>query len=294
MRIEWRRYLPGLVVSCCLAGQAWAGEPIRAASAHNPPPSERLDAFDRVEVRRLALDADYSDSERSRKAADSVRLNFEKELQEWVATRNALAPRNDPPRVLVIEPRVDGVRLVSGAARFWLGPFMGSSRVLLRLRLVDAATGTLVAEPEFYQHTRGMSGGFTLGVMDKAMLVRVAKLATDYLEGNTSALVGGPTGAEGTAMAPAAPSAGNAAAYNGATATSTGDAAWTPSGTLATELAYTGDPAQAARGLAAIHNCNAQFHEEGTGGDTAGFRAGCWGGKTLEIACANGVCRIVR
>lgn len=295
MRIEWR-LLSALLMSIVVVSHAISAEPIRAGRAYNPPPVERLDSFDRIDVRSVVLDADYSGNERSRKATESVRRNFDKELQSWVATQNARAPRNDPPRVLVVEPRIDGVRLVSGAARFWLGPFMGSSRVLLRLRLVDAATGTVIAEPEFYQHARGMSGGFTLGVMDKAMLVRVASLAADYLEKNTAALVGGPTGAEGTQMAQASPSLGNEMSNGGATNLALQPemqaqvASLVPVGTLATELGYTGDPAQAARSLAAIHNCNGQFRHEGENG----FRAACWSGKVIQIDCDDGVCRIVR
>lgn len=294
MRIEWRLLLPALALCIVMSSHAFSAEPIRAARAHNPPPTERLDAFDRIEIRPVALDEDYSGNERSRKAAESVRRNFDKELQSWVATQNARAPRNDPPRVLVVEPRIDGVRLVSGAARFWLGPFMGSSRVLLRLRLVDAATGVVIAEPEFYQHARGMSGGFTLGVMDKAMLVRVAGLAADYIEKNTASLVGGPTGAEGAEMARTPPSAGSDMP-NGATdvplqaRTQAQAASSVPAGTLAVELGYGSDPAQAARSLAAIHNCNGQFRPEGDNG----FRAACWGGKVIQIDCDDGVCRIV-
>lgn len=289
MRIECGRLLLGAGLSIVVAAQAWAAEPIRATASHNPPPAEMLDAFDRVEIRPMTLDEDYSGSGSGRKARDAVRRNFEKELQPWVAARNGQPARNDPPRVLVIEPRIDGVRFVGGAARFWLGPFMGSSRVLLRLRLVDAATGAVVAEPEFYQHTRGMSGGFTLGVMDKAMFVRVAGLAADYLEKNTTALVGGPTGAEGAAMAspPTGYSPGTAPA-------STPMATGGNTGALSTELAYGDDPAQAARSLAAIHNCNARFRQEGTNGTRSDFRASCWGGRTIEIGCESGTCRVVR
>lgn len=299
MRIECERLLPGVVLSVVmsivLAAQARAAEPIRATASHNPPPAEMLDAFDRVEIRPVTLDEDYSASRSGRKAVEAVRRNFEKELQPWVATRNGRPARNDPPRVLVIEPRIDGVRFVGGAARFWLGPFMGSSRVLLRLRLVDAATGAVVAEPEFYQHTRGMSGGFTLGVMDKAMFVRVAALAADYLEKNTTALVGGPTGAEGTAMAPptSPASPGTPAPATVSTPMAPGGNAVSPVAT-SMELTYGDDPAQAARSLAAIHNCNAQFRQEGTNGTRSDFRASCWGGRTIEIACEAGTCRIVR
>ena len=295
MQIECGRLLSGIVlsviVSMVVSARASAAEPIRASASHNPPPVEMLDAFDRVEIRPMALDADYSDSRSGRKAVDAVQRNFEKELQPWVAARNGRPARNTPPRVLVIEPRIDGVRFVGGAARFWLGPFMGSSRVLLRLRLVDAATGAVVAEPEFYQHTRGMSGGFTLGVMDKAMFVRVAGLAADYLEKNTTALVGGPTGAEGTGMA--TPSAsGPGPAVPASTASVAGGNA-TQDVAMSTELTYDNDPAQAARSLAAIHNCNARFRQEGTNGTRSDFHATCWGGRTIEIGCESGTCRIL-
>ena len=45
----------------------------------------------------------------------------------------------DQPRVLRIEPYVAGIRYISGGKRVFAGAFAGKSRILLKLRIVDAA-----------------------------------------------------------------------------------------------------------------------------------------------------------
>ena len=273
------------VFAVCMALSIWsgagtAGEPIQAEAKWNAPPKERLDAFDRFELLPLTAARDKTNP----KAMDSVQRNLEKEVGGWMAQKNDLPPRSTPARVLRVEPQLDGVRLVSGAGRFWLGPFLGSSRVLLRLRLTDAATGDLIGAPEFYQHASGMSGGFTLGVMDKAMLVRVTQLAAEYLGANYSNLAGGATGAEEAA----------AVARNPAQA-SAGAASSTPpaQGGVSGQWTYDKAPEDTARALAVSRNCTAKFEVVGNGNGCVEYVATCWSGRQLRIDCERGQCAAV-
>lgn len=274
--------LGALLLWTSMAGGAIAAEPIRADVKSNPQPKERLDAFDRYELRPLVVAGKRGNA----KAEESIKRNLDKEIGEWVERKNALPGRNDPARLLRIEPQLDDVRLVSGAGRFWLGPFLGSSRVSLRLRLVDAATGDVVAEPEFYQHASGMSGGFTLGVMDKAMLVRVTKLASTYLEANYSQQTGGASSDDEAADATtsdAEPAPATAEPVS-ANANVSGVNQW----------AYEQSPDDAVRSLAKSRNCNGTLALAGNEGARSKYSVACWGTQQLKIDCEQGMCRIVQ
>ncbi len=191
-----RRIVLGLLLAVAAVGTAWAKDDIRASSGTNPPPAEALGQFDRYELKQATLAPDYAEHPANKEALVAFQRNLDERVGAWVAEQNALAAKNTPPRTLVIEPRIEKIRFISGGKRFWAGAFAGSSQVLVKLRLTDAATGTVIGEPEFYQHAKGMAGAWTFGAADNTMLVRAASLARDYLQGNHVTAQGGATGWE--------------------------------------------------------------------------------------------------
>ena len=132
----------------------------------------------------------------NQEALASFQRNLDERVGAWVGERNAAPATHSPVRTLVIEPRIEKIRFISGGARFWAGAFAGSSRILVKMKLTDQDTGQVIAEPEFYQHAKGMAGAWTFGAADNSMLVRSASLALDYLKDNHAAAQGGRTGWE--------------------------------------------------------------------------------------------------
>lgn len=179
-----------------LALPAGAKETIEASSASNPAPAEAFSAFGRIEVAKIAMDAPWAGQKPNEAAQVNLQANLDERLQPWLAEVNTEAAQAASPRVLRVEPYIAGIRYISGGKRVFAGAFAGKSRVLLKLRITDADTGALIAEPEFYQHAAGMAGAYSFGGADKAMLERVATLAVDYLKANHAQAVGGPTGGE--------------------------------------------------------------------------------------------------
>lgn len=171
-----------------------AKDTIEASSATNPPPTEAFSAFGRIEVARIAMGAPWAGQKPNEAARDNLQANLDERLGPWLAEVNTEAAQAASPRVLRVEPYVAGIRYISGGKRVFAGAFAGKSRVLLKLRIVDADTGAVIAEPEFYQHAAGMAGAYSFGGADKAMLERVATLAVDYLKANHAQAVGSPTG----------------------------------------------------------------------------------------------------
>jgi hypothetical protein len=191
-----RRIVLGLVLAVAAVGTAWAKDEIRASSTTNPPPSEALGQFDRYELKPATLAPDYAEHPANKEALVAFQRNLDERVGAWVAEQNAAPAKRTPARTLVIEPRIEKIRFISGGKRFWAGAFAGSSQLLVKLTLTDAATGDVIATPEFYQHAKGMAGAWTFGAADNTMLVRTASLARDYLQGNHATAQGSATGWE--------------------------------------------------------------------------------------------------
>lgn len=196
MRI-WKLLAVVALSTACTFAFAKDKDEIKPEGKTNAAPTELLSGFDRYEVKPAVLTGVYAGQEINETALASFQRNFDERVGAWVTEQNAKPARHDPARTLVIEPRIDKIRFISGGARVWAGAFAGSSRVLVKVRLVDQATGALVAEPEFYQHAKAMAGAWTFGVADNNMLIRTATMSLDYLKANQSEAVGGPTGWEG-------------------------------------------------------------------------------------------------
>jgi len=212
MNYRWAtRWLVFAVFLLALSSPLWASETIEAASATNPAPAVAFSTFDRFEVAPIAMGSPYAGQNANDVALKDLQADMDRRVQPWLSAKNSQPGKSDPPRVLLIEPRIEKVKFVGGGARFWAGAFAGSSGILLKVRISDKATGALIAEPEFYQHAAAMDGAWSFGAADKAMLERTASLVADYLESNFSQAVGGPTG-KVSASTPAnaqGPAAGN-------------------------------------------------------------------------------------
>lgn len=172
---------------------------IKASTTTNPAPSQAFSEYGRINVKPVVFASGYKGNQAAlAKIAENFTSELSPSLQKWNSV-----PANG--RTLTVEPVVEQISFKSGAKRAFLGPFAGSSGVLMRVTYRDQ-DGRVIAQPQFFQRAGAMSGGFTFGVQDNMMLFRVAKLASDYTVANYSAAVGGPTGADMEAVAePKAP-----------------------------------------------------------------------------------------
>ena len=178
--------------------QSWAAgdvvDYIEAKQVNNPPPSVALDTFDRFEIAKITMDAPYAGQAANEQAKERLQVNLDERVTPVLAQWNAKEAKNSPPRTLKIEPAIRHVKFISGKARFWAGAFAGGTAALLTVKLSDATTGEVIAEPEFYQHANAMGAAWSMGATDKNMLIRITDMITSYLTSNYAVAVGGPTG----------------------------------------------------------------------------------------------------
>jgi len=164
------------------------------SSETNPPPKAPLSTFDRFEVLPVTIAPEFKKGEANQRALARIQSEFDAKVLRLVDAWNKRPAAAETPRQLEIAPHVEKLKFVGGGARFWGGALAGDSAVLMKVTLTDKATGTVVAEPEFYQRAAAMGGAWTGGATDNAMLDRIADLVADYLASNFDEAKGGPTG----------------------------------------------------------------------------------------------------
>ena len=130
-----------------------AADKIEASSMTNHAPSEAFSGFERFEMSKTTMAAPYGGQKANEIAQNNFQLNLDGRIQEWLAEKNIAAAKTDQPRVLLIEPRIEKVKFIGTGARFWAGAFAGSSRVLVKVKFTDKATGQVTTTHEL--DTRG-------------------------------------------------------------------------------------------------------------------------------------------
>ena len=194
-----RGFLLGLALVTLQAAVVSAEEPVGYITAReitNPPPSTALNAFDSFQLSPIEMVAPYAGQPANEQAKTRLQGYVDERVPAIVNAWNSAEAKHSPPRTLKIEPVIRHVKFVSGKARFWGGALAGGTAVLMTVKLSDAATGEVIAEPEFYQHANALGAAYSFGGTDKAMLGRTAELMANYLKANYEAAVGGPTGKE--------------------------------------------------------------------------------------------------
>jgi hypothetical protein len=178
-----------LVATLVLAASAAA-----FAEPQNPPPANALAGYDKYELAPIAMGPPYAGDKGKEKAKEKIQGYMTAETGLVIEQWNKDATGNTRGQTLVIEPRIEKLKVVSGGARFWGGALAGDSYVVMKFRIVEQPSGKQLAEPEFYQRAAAISGAWTFGGQDKDMLHRIVALANQYLESNYKDAVGGPTG----------------------------------------------------------------------------------------------------
>lgn len=85
---------------------------------------------------------------------------------------------------LVITPKLIGLHIVSGGARFWAGAFSGESYIDMDLLIVDSETGETIAEPRVRRSASAMTGAWSIGKSDRNLLDYIADITKQYLIDN--------------------------------------------------------------------------------------------------------------
>jgi hypothetical protein len=108
---------------------------------------------------------------------DKLRVRLLPLLDEWKADKSS--SRTAGP--LVIRPKLQSLRVVSGGARFLIGGLSGDSVIDMNLELTDSATGAVIANPRITRTASGIGGAWTFGGTDRNLLNYIVEIAHQYL-----------------------------------------------------------------------------------------------------------------
>jgi len=183
--MKFRFLLPVMLAALCCACVTH----IHSSVTENPPPEEPLSAFQHFRLEPVF--AANSQVSKQTAAMAKISTNTQMKLERTVAGWEDKSPSG---RTLKIEPCITELKFVSGTKRVFAGDFAGSSAVIMHLRLTDADTGKVIADPEFYQRAAAEAGKWTFGGADNGMLVRISTVAQQYMQRNYDTAIGGPTG----------------------------------------------------------------------------------------------------
>lgn len=161
-----------------------------AEGANNAPPAAPLNTFQRFEIAPVAMGAPFAGQKGNEVARERLQANLDERAQPLLKEWNAM-PVGEAPKTLKIEPQIRYIRFITGGKRFFAGALAGGSSIMVKVKLSDAATGEVLAEPDFYQHANAMGAAWSFGATDKTMLIRISNMVTEYLRANYTQAVGG-------------------------------------------------------------------------------------------------------
>ena len=149
-------------------------------SAKLDRPTRPLSSFSAFELNPMVFSVAIKEEEGKLEEAQEFEQNLNDKLLPLLESWNA-ASNQGSSGALSIETELTGLRIVSGGARFWAGPFAGDSFIDMDLRLVDKGTGEEIADVRIQRNAGAMGGAWSIGKSDQNLDEYIVSIVYDYL-----------------------------------------------------------------------------------------------------------------
>ena len=173
-----------LVVVGCSSDPARRAAVAEVEVARLAPPLKPLAEFSEYELKPIAMStgvqADDAKVAVAQELGAKLHARITPLLEKWRASRGQPMQSG----VLLIEPKVQELRVISGGARFFLGIMMGESFIDMDVKLTDSATGQVIATPRVRRSAGAWGGTWSIGATDRNLLDYITEIAHRYLEVN--------------------------------------------------------------------------------------------------------------
>jgi hypothetical protein len=150
--------------------------------ARMSPPSQKLSSFAQFELSPITMSPEVADGAKKQayaeKLGNMLEMRITPLLDEWRAASDGGSG------TLVIQPDAVKLRVVSTGARIWVGAMAGESKVDMNLRLIDKASGKVIASPRIARSAGSMSGAWSFGATDQNLLRYIVDISYQYLVEN--------------------------------------------------------------------------------------------------------------
>lgn len=86
-----------------------------------------------------------------------------------------------PGKTVLVDGKIEDMRIASTAARIWGGAFAGASFMDIRIRLTDAASKAVIHEKVISSSTNAFAAAWNMGASDKSLPMDMGKIIGEYL-----------------------------------------------------------------------------------------------------------------
>ncbi len=176
-----------LILLVFMAGCAPKPEKLKAVAVEETAllakPTKPFSTFSKYELKPFILSGSVSDSSKKRKHAVRLETKIKEDLlplfDSWSSKKGT-----GRSGTLIVQPRLAKLRIVSGGARFWLGPFSGKSNIDLEFKIIDGETKEVIAQPVIGRRSGAWAGGWTIGKTDRNLYQYIARITQEYFATN--------------------------------------------------------------------------------------------------------------
>jgi hypothetical protein len=181
--------LPALLsVGCASKSGATASVSVRPAPVINLPAKTPFRQFDCVQLKGVEFDTSLKGAEKAAVLARQLDEALLYALRPLLGRVTPVPAGGDfppaPERTLQISPRIEKVRLVTPAERYWFTWGAGDTEILVRVAYREAKTGDLVAEALFYRKADLFTASWSGGTADVEARENIVGDIADYTRAN--------------------------------------------------------------------------------------------------------------
>jgi hypothetical protein len=173
-----------LAVTGCASDPAKRAAVAEVEVARLATTAKPLSEFRDYELRPILMStgvaADGDKVEVSRDLGAKIQARVHPLLDRWRAQKGQAASG----ATLIIEPKVQELRVISGGARFFLGAMMGESFIDMDIKLTDSATGQTIGNARVRRSADSWGGAWSVGATDRNLLDYITDIVHHYLEVN--------------------------------------------------------------------------------------------------------------
>ncbi len=161
---------------------------INKPAAAPQPAKMKFGEFSKFELAPVSISPKFASQPANKKAAKKIEENIFACMSMCLTDLKKVEEKstlvNSDTSALLLQPTIEEIKFIGGAARFWVGPMAGSSAVLMKMTYKNKKTGEIIAEPEFYRSANAFGGGFSMGATDNMMLNSIAQDICNYTSNN--------------------------------------------------------------------------------------------------------------
>lgn len=153
-------------------------------AARMPSTAVKLSSYNKFELKDTALSAEVAADERKVAAVNTLDALLKSKINLLLSQWEINATDKGSDKVLVIQPTVQRLRVVSGGARFWVGAMAGDSEIDMDLVLTDGESGKKIGTTRVNRDADAHAGGWSVGSTDKNLDDYIVEIAYQYLVNN--------------------------------------------------------------------------------------------------------------